>query len=89
MFRFSTLQQSKIFIPSNIEQFLFDYKHSKFIECNKKLLKDSLANEKQENSYKSKLGLLYAKAVLESYRKNYWLAAGTLLGKLNLFFIII
>ncbi len=76
----------KIQIPSDIKKFLFDYQHSKFIECNRKYAKESVkhmgdkysANELQ--IIKARDGFVYVKSVLEGMRKNYWLAAGSLLG---------
>jgi hypothetical protein len=73
-------------IPIDINQFLFDYKHSRFIECNRELSqsnRDSMGPEykrdlKKENDFL--FGLKYIKSVLEGFHKNYWLAAGTLLG---------
>ena len=75
-----------ILAPVELSQFLFDYKHSKFIECNRDYAKESVGimglNNKAEamQNVKAKHGLVYIKSVLESHKKNYWLAAGTLLG---------
>ena len=73
-------------IPEEIPAFLYDYKHSMFIECNKKLSELNIQaagyrpiNKKTQNDFL--VGLKYIKNVLEGYNKNYWLAAGTLLGK--------
>ena len=78
--------QQNILAPIKLDQFLFDYKHSKFIECNKKYAEESLNQMgssykiNKENNIKIKDGLKYIKSVLEGYKKTYWLAAGTLLG---------
>ena len=84
---------NEIRIPDDVDRFLYDYKHSMFIECNKKLARlnrDSLGSEykidyKRENDFLH--GLKYIKSILEGFNKNYWLAAGTLLG-MNIFLII-
>ena len=65
---------------------MFDYKHSKFIECNKINTEESVLQINEESDlYKNKKlvhDLKYVKSVLELNKKNYWLAAGTLLGKI-------
>ncbi len=79
--------QLNVSVPSKLDQFLFDYKHSKFIECNKIYAQEALNRMgpsykiDEENNLKVKNGLKYIKSVLEGYKKTYWLAAGTLLGK--------
>ena len=70
-------------IPFEIEQFLYDYKHSRFLECNRKLA-DSVDEKYKQNATRNLIilrDLKEIKSVLEGYYKNYWLAAGTLLGK--------
>ena len=78
--------------PTDLNKFLYDYKHSQFIECNKKYASESkrYKNDQGESyesgdiqNLKARHGLNYVKSVLEGFRKNYWLAAGTLLGKLS------
>lgn len=67
-----------------MKKILYDYKHSKFIECNEQLAKENAKNE----TYKQKVSrnirvtndLYYITAYFESLHKEYWLAAGTLLG---------
>ncbi len=82
--------KTRILVPLDIDQFLFDYKHSKFIECNKIYAQEALHRMgpsykiDEENNLKVKNGLKYVKSVLEGYKKTYWLAAGSLLG--NKFF---
>jgi hypothetical protein len=74
------------FIPLDIRKFLFDYSHSKFIECNRDQAKKSAEYMKQKSfennnlTQPAKFGIIYVKSVLEKFEKNYWLAAGTLLG---------
>lgn len=72
----------QIYIPSPIKQFLFDYDHSKFIECNHKL---SIINAKDIEKNRNKLtkvfnSLSYLTKSLESMHKHYALLEGTLLG---------
>lgn len=73
-------------VPFDLGKFLFDYKHSRFIECNRVYAKESIqkmngiyvADDKKIKS--AQYGLSYVKSVLEGFKRNYWLAAGTLLG---------
>ena len=44
------------------------------------MIPEKIKDEKDRN-FKISHALKYAKSVLEGYKKNYWLAAGTLLGK--------
>ena len=72
-------------IPSDIDQFLYDYNHSKFLECNSKYAKESLKltgngsgiSAEAKNKFKS---IKNVTSILEKLRKKYWIAAGTLLG---------
>ena len=83
-----------MFSLSDTDKFLYDYEHSKFIECNRKHAEES--KKQMGKTYetgdiqnvKARHGLTYVKSVLEDFRKNYWLAAGTLLGTKSLHFII-
>ncbi len=84
LFKIKSLD-TNVRIPDDVSAFLYDYKHSKFIECNKKLAEfNRIAagyrpiTKKTENDFL--FGLKYIKNVLEGFNKNYWLAAGTLLG---------
>ena len=83
-----------IFIPYSLDTFLYDYKYSKFIECNKQYANESIyqmgknyTSDDQKNK-QIRHGLKYVKSVLEGYKKTYWLAAGTLLGKMLIFMIL-
>ncbi len=76
-------QNIQTYIPSPVKQFLFDYDHSKFIECNHDL---SIINAKDIEKNKNKLikvfnSLSYLTKSLESMHKHYALIEGTLLGK--------
>jgi hypothetical protein len=82
----------KLIFPTDLNKFLYDYNHSKFIECNRKYAEESRRyKQNQGEKYqsediqklKARHGLNHVKSVLEGLRKNYWLAAGTLLGTLN------
>ena len=71
-------------LPVNIKKFLFDYEHSRFIECNEVMAKANLNNNYQQNLTQLKLiqpSLQYIVQFLESINKHYWLSGGTLLGK--------
>jgi hypothetical protein len=74
-------------VPSNLKFFLFEYKNSKFIECNQDLRDEifkikgknySYLNATKENNAISVLE--YIAKSLESLYKNYWISSGTLLG---------
>lgn len=71
-----------LYIPKNIQKFLYDYEHSKFIECNRTLA-DSLQQTYAQNvdkSVKIVQSLKYLTLKLEEMYKNYWITSGTLLG---------
>ena len=74
-------------VPTDVKRFLFDYDHSKFIECNKFLTKknlDTLGDSYAQNEVRNAMITPITKYIsnsLESYYKHYWLAGGTLLGK--------
>ena len=80
-------------MPSNVEKFLFDYKHSRFIECDRTLAKEaskimgSAYVATKKNLINAKVSLVYITSVLEDSKTNYWLAAGSLLGNLICFFL--
>ena len=83
------LKGTNIKYPVDIRKFLFDYKHSKFIECNKEYAKQTGEYFSKNNHVSdskrflnAKHGLIYVTSALEEMEKNYWLAAGTLLGKI-------
>ncbi|RNA30939.1 fukutin isoform X1 [Brachionus plicatilis] len=65
-------------VPLDTSHFLYQYKHSKFIECNQQLAESTYKIQKQNvvktTFFVSRFNLL------ESNQKVYWLMAGTLLG---------
>ncbi len=67
-------------------RFYYDYKHSKFIECNSALQKQNskILNgtyiQNLKLNEKIKPCLAYIAEYFESLHKNYWLSSGTLLG---------
>ena len=72
---------------SNLKHFLYEYENSKFLECNRTILKE---NQKKlgptyaidENKKNRISGVIeYVADSLEKFFKNYWLDSGTLLGK--------
>ncbi len=73
-------------IPNNLEMFIFNYGHSKFIECNHQLSLN--VSNKNYNNYtqnetldkKIRPCMNYIAEKFEFLKKRYWLAAGTLLG---------
>ncbi len=73
-------------IPSDIKKILFDYGHSKFLECNSELAEMNL--QKIGDTYKQneKMNKMIENTTehvietLENFEKHYWLAGGTLLG---------
>ena len=79
---------NEIKIPENIERFLFDYGHSKFVECNNALAKTNSRVNKTYVQNVTKNELLIPcmsnlALTLESMYKHYWLSSGTLLGMSN------
>ncbi len=73
-------------VPANIKKFLFDYKHSRFLECNSTLANRDLIvdNVKYKQNLNKNLlvapTLKYATDELSKRYMHYWLAGGTLLG---------
>ena len=77
-------------IPSDLEIFIFDYGHSKFIECNRELARkvsQKYVNYTQNQILNEKIRpcMSYIASKLEFLKKRYWLAGGTLLGWLVCF----
>ena len=72
--------------PLNLKKFLFDYKYSKFIECNRTLaeltLKQMGESYKQNYTRNKKImdGIRYLSQSIELLNKPYFLFGGTLLG---------
>ena len=83
----------KLYVPSNIDKFLFDYGHSKFVECNKKLAKENLkllgSEYKQDNKKNQMIApvIEHITRTLESLGKHYWLAGGALLKILQYIYV--
>lgn len=79
-------EANKFFVPSNIEQFIYDYSHSVFLECNRELAANNLKRLGPSYAQNAKRNKMISPVVkhltgtLESFRKHYWLAGGTLLG---------
>jgi len=75
-------------VPSDIKKFLFDYNHSRFLECNTQLAKkniEKLGKKYAQNENKNKMVTKvteHMSGTLENFYKHYWLAGGTLLGLL-------
>ena len=74
------------YIPSDLDQFLFDYDHSAFLECNRELAESTSkqmgAKYVNQDKRLSMIGqtIQYLGDTLSSFKKHYWLAGGTLLG---------
>ncbi|RMZ95989.1 fukutin isoform X2 [Brachionus plicatilis] len=77
-------------IPKNIDKFLFDYKHSEFVECSLTKPFKNYSNDRgskyqfdrnKEISISQKL--VYVKSVLESFLKDYSISGFILNGWLN------
>ena len=79
----------KFNVPSNLKKFLFDYDHSRFLECNTQLAKkniEKLGKKYAQNEKKNKMVTKVTEHLsdsLEGFYKHYWLAGGTLLGLLS------
>lgn len=78
----------KFYIPSKLKSFLYDYNHSKFIECNRLLSERQIGTVKINIQKLTKIlnSLKCITSTLERMRKDYTLLAGTLLGILKIFF---
>ena len=75
-----------LLIPINLEMFLFNYEHSKFLECNRTLAvkvaeKNTNYSQNILLNQKTRPCMVYIAEKFEHLQKRYWLAAGTLLGK--------
>ena len=71
-------------IPLNLQKFLFDYKYSIFIECNKDVAVTNInANYSQNATKNEKIlsGIRSFSQTMESLYKPYFIFCGTLLGK--------
>ena len=77
---------NEIKVMENIEKFMFDYEHSKFIECNNEMAKNITLMEtgkyEQNKELNSKVFPCMIELVesIESLYKRYWLTSGALLG---------
>ena len=77
---------NKFKVTQNVKRLLFDYKNSRFIECDRSLANRNLVVN--GSSYKQDLkknGMIsskleYVTSELENMHRHYWLAGGTLLG---------
>lgn len=84
-FETNAFEENGIFIsiPSDIEMFLFEYAHSEFLECNQemalKLENEKFYQDKKKNIFFS-TKMVHFKKTIDSFRKEYWLTSGTLLG---------
>ena len=70
-------------IPADIKNYLFEYDHSAFLECNVdlayKILSFTYKQNKQKNEEIEK-SINFITKKLESFNVHYWLGGGTLLG---------
>ena len=80
--------KNKFNVPTDVRKFLFDRDHSLFLECNTEMAKknrDFLGVTYVQKEDKNKMVspvVDYITGTLESLGKHYWLAGGTLLGRL-------
>jgi hypothetical protein len=83
----------QILVPDNIENYFYDYGHSKFIECNSELVSENYKRsngEYRQNETKNELLMpcfLNITRELENMHKNYWLSSGSILGLKNNLYI--
>ena len=89
MFKLRAVHDSmnnEIKVTENIDKFLFDYRHSKFIECDSKLAYNITNQEagkfkqKLEVNERIKPCMNDLAEIIEGMYKRYWLTSGTLLG---------
>ena len=76
------LNNRSFYIPYPVEQFLFDYRHSTFIECRRDLSILTAKKVKQNKRRQNKVmnTLIYLTSFLESIHISYAILEGTLLG---------
>ena len=75
--------KNKYNIPNKLPNFLFDYNHSRFVECNRELAVATLSlNFTQNKTLNNRINsnVNYFQTSLLDLKKRYWLAGGTLLG---------
>ncbi|CAF0853075.1 unnamed protein product [Brachionus calyciflorus] len=76
----------KLKIPFDLDQFLYEYKNSVFLECDyetaeqNSILYGSKNEQKKQKNELALKKLKNVKSILEGFRKDYWLAEGSLLG---------
>jgi hypothetical protein len=77
---------SRVRIPNDFDEFMFDYKRSRFLECNQtsaQITRNRLGTNVTEHDERSKRigeSLKYITSIFDSMKKTYWLASGSLLG---------
>ncbi len=75
-------------VPSNVSQFLYQYRFSKFVECNRTLLEENIrlfnGNYSQNLAFNDRMMpvLTRIKSKFEQNIMNYWPSGGTLIGML-------
>ena len=71
-------------IPSDVDKFLFDYRHSKFIECHSTSNNYNFTNSMDGTYGTEKPSILpcmvHFASTLENNYKTYWLSYGSILG---------
>ncbi|CAF4156157.1 unnamed protein product [Adineta steineri] len=80
----SELHEYLFYYPRNVSHFLWLYKTSEFLYCNRELA-DKMENEFHLYQNRSRFNLtfmptIYIASVLDKLEKHYWLAGGALLG---------
>lgn len=83
----ATMNEPTIIVPKNISMYLFQYKYSKFIECNRELAAETKATRKERNETEdTKIGdkMKGSLRVLKLMENNFliplWFDGGSLLG---------
>ncbi len=72
--------KNRYFCPSNIDLFIYDYGHSKYIDCNNNNpMASSDFDIDRERNVIVKKSLSYIISVIENLNKNYWLDGSSLL----------
>jgi hypothetical protein len=84
-----------VLLPKSLKMFLYHYKYSRFIECNRTIAGSNIGlnvsvygkihKYKQDPKRNDEIikGLSYVSKVFEKLDKPYWISSGTLLGDLN------
>jgi hypothetical protein len=82
-FDLSEIQDQKRFlfrVPTDLDQFMYDYDHSKFVECDCDLARNATNKQDYGKNSKAMSLLAYVVDYLHSIQKHFFLFGGSLIG---------